>query len=55
MLKLQLGDKIRRLKDIPNSIKIVAANASELFGVKNPCFRYKDEEGDPITISTQEE
>ena len=54
-LKLQLGEEVRRLGKIPDSIKSVKQKAIEMFGIEDPCFRYKDKDGDLVTILTQEE
>ena len=55
ILKLQLGEEVRRIGKAPDDISIVKRRASELFGLEQPCFRYIDNEGEKITVITQEE
>mmetsp|Transcript_15399 Transcript_15399/g.15377 ORF Transcript_15399/g.15377 Transcript_15399/m.15377 type:complete len:417 (-) Transcript_15399:25-1275(-) len=55
ILKLLLGEEIRRVGKAPETINEVKSRTSRIFGIEDPSFRYKDEDGDLITIQTQEE
>lgn len=55
LLKFVLASEIRVVTEIPDSFKDLQETCSELFGVCNPCFQYKDSEDDLITLSTEKE
>lgn len=55
ILKLSLGEEIRRVGKAPETIDEVKSKTVNLFGIEDPSFRYKDEDGDLITIQTQDE
>lgn len=54
-LKLQLGKEIRRIGQAPEKLEKVKEKAKELFDISSPCFRYRDNENDEITIMNQRE
>lgn len=54
-LKLQLGKEIRRIGKAPENLEKVKEKAKELFDISSPCFRYRDNENDEITIMNQRE
>lgn len=54
-VKLIYGSQIRKLKDTPKSISELYQNVNKLFNTTNYRFRYMDDEGDLITISTDSE
>ncbi|CAG9326286.1 unnamed protein product [Blepharisma stoltei] len=54
-LKLQLGEEIRRVGKPPSNINEIRQKAKELFGIEEASFKYKDEDGDILTIQTQDE
>ena len=56
-LKLKLGEEIRRISLYERSFISLQKQIKELFGLNERSFtlKYKDEEGDLVTISSDEE
>lgn len=55
ILKLQLGDEIRRIGTAPGKLQDVKLKVYELFGIENSFFKYLDIDGDSVKIDSQEE
>ncbi|CAG9329902.1 unnamed protein product [Blepharisma stoltei] len=55
IFKLQFFDEIRIVNPAPHSIEDLRRKASELFGLSQPVFTYKDQEKQVITVDTPEE
>lgn len=55
ILKLQLGDEIRRIGNAPGKLQDVKLKVTEYFGIENSFFKYVDIDGDKVKIDSQEE
>jgi PB1 domain/Zinc finger, ZZ type len=55
VLKLTVGEEVRRIGEPPQDLKKLMRKATELFKIENPCFRYEDEDGDMVIVFNQEE
>ena len=55
ILKIQLGDEIRRIAEAPRKLQDVKMKVTEYFGIENSFFKYVDVDGDTVKIDSQEE
>ena len=55
VLKLIQGDEIRKITDVPETLAALRKLLQTLFGSSDFQVKYEDEEGDLITIATDEE
>ncbi|CAG9312108.1 unnamed protein product [Blepharisma stoltei] len=54
-LYLKLGDELRNIGEAPNDYNNVIEKSKSLFGVEEPAFKYKDENGLIVTICDKSE
>ena len=54
-LKLQLGAELRKVSKLPQSLSELNFLISSLFGRQNFAVKYKDDEGDMISVTTDDE